>query len=171
MTHTGLLALALLATAAIPASAEVAFDGFLAGFDDACRRTPAFDAFQEALVAAFVPPAEAKGRVSPPAEIAGAVGAIKATDKSDHVEVRVSVTGTFAGLKLARMVFDFGKENGIYAYALEFAEPTAVVKKRFAAAVERGAKKMAAADETDSGASTGFDFTKGRAALYCDFSN
>lgn len=152
------------------AQTVVSFDAFLAGIDLACDQTDAFKAWQTSLVAAHNPePGQPRGTVTRPADVGAGMGTSSGVDKGDYVEVKVPLTGTFRGLALSAIVFSFGKENGIYDYALEFALPQATIEKALGFAVKRGKAKMAI-DYAETGATTGFDF-KGRAALYCDFSN
>ncbi|MER2605707.1 MAG: hypothetical protein ABTQ29_07760 [Siculibacillus sp.] len=172
MRTISLLLAAALGCGIAPAHAQtaVSFDGFLAGLDAACDQTAEFKAWQTSLVGAHNPgPDQPRGTVVRPAGVGAGLGTSSGVDMGEYVEVKVPATGTFRGLALSAIVFSFGKENGIYGYAVEFAEPRATVEKALAAAVERGNAKMAKV-YAETGASTGFDF-KGRVALYCDFSN
>ncbi|NLH83002.1 MAG: hypothetical protein GX458_19475 [Phyllobacteriaceae bacterium] len=165
-----LFAFALLAGATTPAAAQVAFDGFLAGLDAGCTRTPVFQAWQDGLVARHVP---ANDRETPPpvdlGAVAAGIGEARGVDKGEYVEVTVPLAGTFGGVPVRRLVFSFGKENGIYGYALEFAATRPVVEKAFRAKVRRSAAAIPK-DEEGMGGSTGLDFDR-RVALWCDFSN
>ncbi len=165
-----LLVLALGLTGTVPpAAAATSLDRFLAGQDKACTDNAEFRALRTSLVQAYATGRSTRVRPTVPADVAAAFGPVAMEEKSDHLVVTVAVDGTFRGLQLARLVFYIGKENGISGHALEFAAPPEAVKKAFAASVAAGAKAMAAKYET--GASTGLDFTDGRAALWCDFSD
>jgi hypothetical protein len=169
--RTALLALLGLGSVAIavPAEAATSLDRLLAGQDRACTANAEFRAFQASLVRAYSSGRPARVRPTVPAEIAPAIGAVRMEEKSDHLVVTVAVDGTFRGLNLTSIVFYIGKENGISGHALEFSAPAEAVRATFAASVAAGAKTMATQYET--GATTGLDFTDGRAALWCDFSN
>lgn len=159
------------ALSATTALAGPAFDGFFAGLDAACARTPAFEAWQAGLAARHVPAAAPATQVPPPADVAAGVGTVTAVDIGDHVRVTVALDGTYRGLALARIVFYFGKENGIFGWAVEFADPSSRVRLVLGPAVEKGRRTLAEPNESGLEASTGFDFEKGRVALFCDFSN
>ena len=164
-----LLCLATSFAAPVAARAGANFDAFLAGTDAACEVSQTFSDWRAGLAAKHVPGAAEAPLVRPPTDIAAAIGAVTAIDVGDHVRMTVPLDGTFRGLKLTRVVFYFGKENGIFGWALEFAEPSARVKQVLGKAVAAGNTKMAKTNE--AGASTGFDFKDGRVALFCDFSN
>ncbi len=175
MSHRSAL-FALLPTVAVlslavvaPVRAAPAFDAFLSGMDSACEVTQAFADWRSGLAAEFVAGTAAAPAVRPPPDVAPSIGVATSIDAGDHMRVTVPLDGTFRGLKLARVVFYFGKENGIFGWALEFTEAPARVKKVLGKAVAKGNAKLARTNE--AGASTGFDFTKGRVALFCDFSN
>ncbi len=159
----------VLIAAAGSAEAGANFDGFLAGLDQACTRTEAFEALQTSLIAKYMPSETASAPVAVPPALASAVGPITTSDNNDHIRVMVGLDGTFKALKLAKLVFYFGKENGIYGYAVEFAEPADRLRKALGDAVTRGNKKLG--KESEIGASTGLDLKNGRVAVFCDFSN
>lgn len=165
------LALLTLAAAPTPLAAQTtgAYDGFFAGLDDGCRKGAAFEAWEKGLIARFVPEAETAPATPPPPEVAATTGEPTAVDKGEWVEVAAPAFGTWRGLRLDRIVFSFGKQNGIYGFAIEFREPAAAVATVFGAAVKRGKARMAK-EYAETGASTGID-TDGRVALFCDFSN
>ena len=164
-----LLCLAVPLVAPVSARAGASFDGFFEGMDAACEVTQTFAEWRAGLAAKHVPGAVAAPLVRPPADIAAAIGAVTAIDVGDHVRMTVPLDGTYRGLRLTRVVFYFGKENGIFGWALEFAEEPARLKQVLGKAVAAGSAKMAKANE--AGASTGFDLENGRVALFCDFSN
>ena len=164
-----LLAFASAVGAATPASAQVAFDTLFAGLDAGCTRNPVFQAWQDGLVARHVP---ANGMEATPVDlgaVATGIGKSRGVDKGEYVEVTVPLTGTFGGVPVRRLVFSFGKENGIYGYALEFAATREIVERAFAEKVRRSEASIPK-DEEGMGGSTGLDFD-GRVALWCDFSN
>jgi len=151
------------------ASAQVAFDDFLTGLDAGCTRSPLFQAWQDGLVARHVP---ANGIEAKPVDlgaVAAAIGPSRGVDKGEYVEVTVPLSGTFGGVPVRRLVFSFGKENGIYGYALEFAAPRKDVERVFRQKVRRSAASIPK-DEEGMGGTTDLDFD-GRVALWCDFSN
>ncbi len=160
-----------LVLAATPGFAGPAFDAFFAGLDAACTRTPAFEAWQAGLAARNVPAAAPAPERAPPADVAPGIGAVTPTDAGDHVRVSVALDGTYRGLRLTRLIFYFGKENGIYGWAVEFAETPDLVRRILGAAVEKGQRRLARPNESGFEPSTGFDFDNGRVALFCDFSN
>lgn len=164
-----LLCLAVPLVAPTSARAGANFDAFFTGMDAACEVTQTFAAWRNGLAAKHVPGAVAAPLVRPPADVAAGIGPVTAIDAGDHVRMTVPLEGTYRGLKLTRVVFYFGKENGIFGWALEFAEEPARLKQVLGKAVEAGNAKMAKAEE--STASTGFDLDNGRVALFCDFSN
>lgn len=165
-----LVAFALLAGAVTPASAQVAFDDFLAGLDAGCTRTPVFQAWQDGLVARHVPSNDQEARPAVDlGAVAAGIGTSRGVDKGEYVEVTVPLTGTFGGVPVRRLRFSFGKENGIYGYALEFAASRRVVEQAFREKVRKSEASIPK-DEEGMGGSTGLDFD-GRVALWCDFSN
>lgn len=152
-----------------PVRAAASFDAFFAGMDAACEVSPQFADWRSGLAAKFVPGAAGTAPVAPSADVASSIGPVTSIDAGDHMRITAPLDGTFRGLKLSRVVFYFGKENGIFGWALEFAEEPARVKKVLGKSVAKGNAQMARTNEV--GASTGFDFAKGRVALFCDFSN
>lgn len=164
----GLAGIALLATP-VTVRAGAVFDGFFSGIDDGCHPSKAFQSFEKGLVARFTPPIRRDAPISPPSELAGSIGAPSAVDKGEWVEVAVGLTGTWRGLAVKRLVFSLGKENGIHAWAVEFAVPAEAVTATFGERVDASNARMAK-ENTETEASTGFDF-EGRVALFCDYSN
>jgi hypothetical protein len=165
---------AALTVAALPdqAAAGANFDRFLNGLDHACKAPPAFDAFWKSIVGRYGYSEDGKKpKVVVPADLMAAFGPITATDKGQYVDVSIPLDGTFRELKLTRIAFFVGKENGISGYRVEFAETPARLKAVLGAAVAKGKKQMAAEDDAGTGMSTDFDFKKGAVAVYCDFSN
>lgn len=155
--------------AAAPAMAQPVLDKLFEGMDEGCRRSQPFQSWQDSLVTIHVP---VNGGTAPPfvpAELVGIADKARAVDKPEWVEVTAPLAGTFRGLAVKQMVFSFGKENGIYAYALEFAVPRKDVEAALGKRVAKSAKIMKA-EAGEFEATTGLDF-KGRVALWCDFSN
>lgn len=163
------VALPLGLAAVSPAAAQAVLDDFLAGLDAGCTRTDAFQAWQDGLVATHVPQNGVTARSVDLGPVAAAIGPARAVDKDEWVEVSVPLSGTFRGVAVRRLVFSFGKENGIYAYALEFAAPEAEVRAAFEARVKASAAMLPKGDD-GMVTTTDLDFG-GRAALFCDFSN
>ncbi|MBV5264512.1 hypothetical protein [Pinisolibacter aquiterrae] len=159
----------VLVAAPVPVRAGAVFDGFLEGMDDGCRQSPAFQAFEQSLVARHTPPIRRGTKIAAPADLAAAIGPAAAVDKGEWVEVSVPLDGTWRGVAVKRFVFSLGKENGIHAWAVEFAAPAEAVTATFAERVKRSNAAMAV-EYAEIEASTGLDLD-GRAALYCDLSN
>lgn len=151
------------------ASTGVDFRGFFAGLDTACARSTEFEALQTSLSAKFGSGGDTAAPIAVPPKLASALGAVTTDDAGDHVRVNVALDGRYKGLKLSRLVFYFGKDNGIYGWAVEFDEPAERLRKTLGKAVARGNERLAR--ENDTGASTGLDIDNGRVALFCDFSN
>ena len=106
---------AVLVVAPPPARAGAVFDGFLEGMDEGCRQSPAFQAFEQSLVARHTPPIRRGAKIAAPADLAAAIGPAAAVDKGEWVEVSVPLDGTWRGVAVKRFVFSLGKENGIHA--------------------------------------------------------
>lgn len=160
----------LVAAGTSPAAmAGASFDAFLEGVDDGCRASPAFVTFEQGLVARFTPPKRGDAAIPTPAELAAAIGGATAVDKGEWVEVSVPVEGTWRGLALRRLVFSLGKENGIHAWAVQFAAPASEVTATFAERVAASKARMAK-DYAEIEATTDLDFAD-RTVLYCDLSN
>lgn len=160
---------AVLVVASPPARAGAVLDGFLEGMDEGCRQSPAFQAFEQSLVARHTPPIRRGTAIVAPPDLAAAIGPATAVDKGEWVEVSVPLDGTWRGVAVKRFVFSLGKENGIHAWAVEFAAPAEAVTATFAERVKRSNAAMAV-EYAEIEASTGLDLD-GRAALYCDVSN
>ncbi len=165
-----LLAAGLLAAPATaqPATETANFDAFLSGIDHACHASKPFEAFWSSLVARFDETGETRARVVVPPALAAAIGAPRGVDKGSFHQVRLGLKGTFRGLAVSAIEFSIGKGNGISAYRVEFAEPAARVRAVLGSAVARGKKQMAAEDDGGIGMSTGLDFSRGVAAVFCD---
>lgn len=153
-----------------PAAAQSALDPLLAGLDEGCTRTPLFQAWQDDLIARHLPRNGVQPGHADVTPYAAAIGVETAVDKGDWKEVAVPLKATYRGVATKRLVFSFGKENGIYGYALEFDAPAETVRATFAGRVKRSAAKLKAEGDDGFAGSTGFDF-KRRVALWCDFSN
>lgn len=158
-----------LAAVPVPVRAGADFDGFLAGIDDGCHPSQAFQVFEKSLIERWTPPMRRDTRIAPPADLAASIGPASAADKGEWVEVTVSLDGSWRGVAVKRLLFSLGKENGIHAWAVEFAAPTDTVMAVFAERVRKSQARMAK-ENTETEASTGFDF-EGRVALFCDYSN
>lgn len=161
----------VVAISSSPASAGANFDAFLSGLDHACKSAPAFETFWASISERYGYSEGERPTVVAPADLAPAFGPIRAIDKGEWVDVSMTLDGTFRELKLARLAFFVGKENGISGYRVEFAETPARLKAVLGAAVAKGKKQMAAEDTAEAGITTGFDFKKGASAVFCDFSN
>lgn len=160
-----------LAVSSSPVLAGAIFDAFLSGLDHACKSAPAFETFWASISEHYGYSEGERPKVAFPADLAPAFGPIRAIDKGEWVEVSMSLDGSFRELKLARLVFFVGKENGISGYRVEFAETPARLKAVLGPAIAKGKKQMAAEDAAGTGMSTDFDFKKGAVAVFCDFSN
>jgi hypothetical protein len=157
------------AVSSSPVLAGANFDAFLSGLDHACKSAPAFETFWASISEHYGYSDGERPKVVLPTDLATVVGPIEAADRGEWVDVSMTLDGTFREMKLARLVFFVGKENGISGYRVEFAETPARLKAVLGPAVAKGKKQMAT--EYETGATTDFDFKKGAVAVFCDFSN
>ena len=153
-----------------PAAAQASLDSLLAGLDDGCARTALFQAWQDDLVARHLPDNGVAPGHADVGAFAGAIGRERVVDRGEWLEVKVPLQGTWRGVPVSALVFSFGRQNGIYAHAVEFAAEASTVREVFQARVERSAARLAAEGDGDFAVSTGLDL-EGRVALWCDFSN
>lgn len=163
-----ILAAALIVPSA-PVWAGANFNAFLAGLDKACARSADFEALQTSLSAKYGAGGDSRTAIVVPPSLGTAIGAVTSDEVGDHIRVNVALDGTFRGLKLSKLVFYFGLENGIFGWAVEFAEPADRLRKTLGNAVTRGNERLARGGE--AGASTGLDLENGRVALFCDLSS
>lgn len=168
--RTLLLAVALSASTGV-ARADEALDRFFGGFLEGCRMGKDFEAFRGSVMDSTNPemddPVE---QIALPPAVDAAIGELSVETKGDYREVSAPIRGTFRGVPLSRLVFDFGNGNGVHVWSLEFAAEAATVRKVFEAAVTASQTLLKQRDEDGLGYATGLDFSKKRPALWCDMS-
>ena len=144
------------------ASAGPVLDGLLDGLERGCARTKAFRAWEDGLIGRFMPMADPSPTPGSPRGYEAAIGEAQGFDKGGHIRVVVPMAGTYRGFAVKRLSFAFGKADDLHVYAVEFAEPAAVIAEAFGPAVTAGARALAA-----RGGTTSLDLD-GRVAVVCE---
>lgn len=122
------------------------FAPLLAGFER-CKDNPAFAAFRTSLADRFRNDfgtrrarVNANVQIVYPDSVAEGIGRATSRNNNDHTVVTVPLNGMHRGLKLRRIEFLIGNENGMFAQSLVFDAQRAVVTRVLGADVARGAR-------------------------------
>lgn len=134
ITVAAMIGVALTATGAT--AAESAADRFVGDLVATCAPSPASKAVKAHLSNRFVP--ENRTPATPlPKALVGVFGEPTAERKEGYVVVRLPVAATVKGLKVIRVGFTIGVENGIDAQVVTFAAPLDAVEKKLGDTVRK----------------------------------
>lgn len=155
-------------SAPAPARAQgVSFDRLLGGLLEGCEVGKPLRDWSHGLAAA-IDARKPIASIRPPADVAAGVGAVKVTMKSEWKEIDAPLSGTLRGLSLARVVYHYGNENGVYVIEVVFAEPIAKISRTLGKVVRASNARLRR--NSDSGGSTELLLKGPRYSLVCDLS-
>lgn len=151
-----LLATAAAMMATAQAASAASLDRFLGTFE-ACEVSDLFRGYAETLGSRFANPCCEPGEtavneavaIDPPGMVAGAAGEPDATNHGEYTEVRLPLSGDYAGMPVRLLAFTFGNESGIFAARLLFGASRTAVEARFGEEVRAADAAGAAAWERE----------------------
>lgn len=128
--------LAVLLSASAALAAETAADKFVGEIVGACALSPTVKQVRANLSARFVPANKTPATALPKA-LAGFLGEPVVERKEDYVVVRLPIKATAKGLKVERVSFAIGQENGIDSQVVSFAASLDQVEAKFGDTVRK----------------------------------
>lgn len=170
-----LIGLAVAAPTPATAQGVVSLDTFLAGVDDQCRFNTELKTLWRGLAQNLERGALANdmpiARRYVPIELRSVTGPINILKETDEYgQIRIPLQGLWRGVIVESIEFFIGKENGIAAFSVNFADPAARVRAVFQPLVTASARRMAA--DPDNLAESTIDLKQADGAMFllCDVS-
>ena len=136
VVNSSFVVLALVGASVAANAAETAADKFVGEIVSTCALSATVKQVRANLVNRFAP--ENRGAMTDlPKALKPFLGEPKAEKKDGYVAVRVPIKATVKGLKVVRVNFTIGIENGIDAQVVTFAAPLDQVEKKLGDTVRK----------------------------------